>query len=93
MKAKAAKSGDDVATANILQKLAQQLVIFSKSEDENDEFSMWSFLADVLVNHNCKQLINSKKQNNSTKKKFFIKKQNFSSKNKIFHQKKNFYHL
>ena len=42
----------------VLQKLAQQLTIFSQSTEEKDEFSMWSCLADVLLVRYCRILIN-----------------------------------
>ena len=56
LKAKTARPGDDT-TKKVLKKLAQQLTIFSQSEKVEDEFSMWSFLADVLVNTTCSSLI------------------------------------
>ena len=58
--AKSSRQRDD-ATKDVLHKLAQQLTIFSQSENEEDEFSMWSFLADVLRNNFCKSLVNQKK--------------------------------
>ena len=59
-KAKTVRQEDD-ATKKILQKLAQQFTIFSQSEKVEDEFAMWSFLADVLLNHYCRTLIHKRK--------------------------------
>ena len=47
-------------TKIVLQKLAQQLTIFSQSTNEKDKFSMWSFPADVLLVKYCRILINRK---------------------------------
>ena len=61
--AKTARRGDDETVKEILFKLFQQLAVISKSEDEKDQFSMWSVLADVMLQFNfqCRSLINSGK--------------------------------
>ena len=60
-KATSINCGNDEVRIESLQKLAQQLSIFSTSTDKNDEFAMWSFLIDILLNKKCKNLIRNKK--------------------------------